>query len=473
MANGDKYDLSDLGASQSDLSDLGATPVSMPAGSYQAKKGGPILNARTALQPSIETDPEGYALAQSRKKLANIIPNEEAYRQDPRLRNVTLPAGVSPSDVAANENQYMKQSGQFAGTTAGAMATGGLFPVIRGAGVAPNLLRFGGRVLASGAGTGTGALVGGASPAEAKSAAISGAAFQPLAEGTSALLSKVAPPMAESALKVSERMRGRGRTIGQAVLENTQGVRPSTLAAQAKSQISDLTSQMEDAVHQATQSGVTGSSQPAHDVLNNAISSLPRNARTIRDKLASLHDLLDLDQSGRTQFTPDELLEMKRGIGQEIQSWPPEWQRMSAVQQVKQRLYGALDNELDNLVPGNSDLNQKISSLIPARQQAMRLSDQAGVMQRIAGRVAAHTGALAGAGIGGFLGYREGGPRGALVGSALGLGVPEFLASPTTQMILARSASGGGRLALSPYLLALEKSLISQQPRNQRNNAQE
>lgn len=347
------------------------------------------------------------------------------------------------------------------GEALGAMATGGLLKTPAGASAAEKLLKLAGRAALSGAGVGAGAAAGGASPAEVGSAAATGAVMQPVAEGISAAASNLAPKIAESALNITDRMRGRGRTIGDAVLEETTGVKPSTLAADTRQAIGNLVGQMERAVDTATQSGVTGSTQGAHDILNNSLSDLPRNAKTIRAKLEGLHDLLDLDNNPRTDYTPTELLEMKRGIGQEMKTWPLEWQKMDAVKQVQQRLYGAIDKELDHLVPGNAELNQTISSLIPAKQQAAKLAEGASIAQLMAHRLAAHTGALAASGVGGAVGYREGGPTGAAIGAAAGLALPEIASSPTGQMVLARMLNALGPKATSPEMLPLVKALAA------------
>jgi hypothetical protein len=310
---------------------------------------------------------------------------------------------------------------------------------------------------------------------------VQGAILQGGGEGAGALLKRAAPSMAESALNVTERMRGRGRTIGQSALDETTGVRPATIRAQAGDQLGRLTSQMENSVHQATSQGAMGSTAPAQQALNDTFDSLPRNARALRAKVLGLGDLLDLRPQGSigpvtTAYTPDELLEMKRGIGKEIQSWPPEWQKMPEVKGVQTRLYGALDNELDRLVPGNADMNQRISSLIPVQKQATRLGDQAPLGQRLAHRAAAHTGALAGTGIGGYLGSQEGNTpaerrKNALLGAAAGFVLPELATTPTAQMTMARgmNAAPQGISAMLPFL----RVLASQPARKPQNDEQQ
>jgi hypothetical protein len=348
--------------------------------------------------------------------------------------------------------------------TLGAMATAGLLKTPGGATMASKLLHLAGRSALSAAGVGGGAFAAGASPQEVQGAAESGAVAQPVAEGASAAASSLAPKIAESALKITDRMRGRGRTIGEAVLENTTGIKASTLAPEIRQAIGSITQDMEAATHAATQSGVTGSAQPAQQALNDAISKLPRNARTVAAKLNGLHDLLDLGGGPQASYTPDELLEMKRGIGKEMGTWGMEWQKLSDVQAVRERLYGAIDGELDRLIPGNAEKNQIISSLIPAKQQATRISGGATIAERMAHRMAAHTGALASAGFGGTLGYEKGGVPGAAAGAIAGLAIPEVATSTPGQMAAARLFNSLGETATSnaSHILPLIKALAAQ-----------
>ena len=257
-----------------------------------------------------------------------------------------------------------------------------------------------------------------------------------------------APAIAESALGITQRARGYGRTIGREVLDSTSGVSPGKVAESSKQAIGDLTSKMENAVHDATVRGVMVSTQPAHQALDEAIAKTPRNARDLIGKLNDLRDSLNLDspvsgQAPRMIHTPDELLEIKRGVGKTISTWPPEWQRLDDVKRAKQGIYRALDSELDRTVSGNAKVNQKISSLIPAKQAAIKASQGDSLSQRVAGRMLAHTGALAGSVGGAIVGGREGGAPGAVIGGMAGLVAPEILGSRTAQMALARAASKG------------------------------
>jgi hypothetical protein len=396
--------------------------------------------------------------------------------QDPANKPFTLPwlkrQGISAVDALTQDLPAIGGVlGGAAGSEAGPVgAMGGSGMGAMGGTAAKQMIR---RWM----GFGDSPTTAGAAANEITGQGLTNAALQGTGDAASAVLKKAAPSMAESALNVTERMRGRGRTIGKAALDETSGVRPKTIKAQATSRLGELTGQMEDAVHQATQQGAVGSTLPAHQALNDAIDSMPRNAHSLRAKVMDLGSLLDLRPPGSigpvpTDFTPDELLEIKRGIGKEIGSWPPEWQKMPDVKSVQSKLYGALDGELDRLVPGNQQSNQTISSLIPVKQQATRLSDAASTSQRIAHRVAAHTGALAGTGIGGYMGYREGGPRGAAIGAAAGLALPELLASPTAQMTGARLTNAAGEYGV-PAALPFLRTLASKQQGKKTDNTQQ
>lgn len=90
-----------------------------------------------------------------------------------------LPPTASQAEV---ENAYNRESSKLIGTTSGAMTGQALGPS------GPGIINLAGRALTTGAGTGGGALAGGASPKEAAITGAFGAVLQPAAElGMSAL----------------------------------------------------------------------------------------------------------------------------------------------------------------------------------------------------------------------------------------------------------------------------------------------
>jgi hypothetical protein len=246
----------------------------------------------------------------------------------------------------------------------------------------------------------------------------------------------VAPTFVNKALGIAGKDMKYGQTPAQAILDNTSGIRPATIARQAGQKASSLTRQMESGIADATQQTVSGqagmiSTDPAHQVLDDALASAPRNATTYKDKVSSLRDLLSLDDTGRREFTPDEILEMKRGIGKEISSWDSTARRN--VTPVTKQLYRSLDSQLDAAAPGNAELNQQIGSLITGSKRADATAGRrSGVVTQLLSRGVPAT-------AGGALGYSQGGPKGAAVGAAAGT----LLATPAGQMALARLLNAG------------------------------
>lgn len=274
-----------------------------------------------------------------------------------------------------------------------------------------------------------------------------------LGGGVQRQAAKLAPKIAESSLGVTEQLRSRSRQIGEAVLENTHGITVAKLRPEIKQAIQTITTSMENGVNRMTQSGVTGDVSGARQVLQNAISKVPRNAPSLSQKLQGLTDLLHLGNPAQTRFTPDELLEMKRGINKEIKTWPPEWQKISDVKSVEQQLYGAIDKELDRLIPGNKEKNDLINNLIAAQTRVKRMSAAAPMTQKLAQRMLTHTGALTSAAATGALGYERGGIPGAIIGGTLGLALPEMAAASPTQMAIARVLNAIGHSNLTPEVI--------------------
>jgi hypothetical protein len=183
--------------------------------------------------------------------------------------------------------------------------------------------------------------------------------------------------------------------------------------------------------------------QPAIDTVDRAIAkATKKNSGPVISKLNQVRDQLTYSVTTGQPLPiitdPVDLLNRKRGIGDLINSWTDNEKR--GVQETLPGVYRALDKELDRTVPGADVLNQRISSLIPVGQRASRLTRNAGLGQRIVGRIGAHTGALAGLVGGGLLGYQQGGMNRALEYGAAGAALPELAVSPSTQMAAARLA---------------------------------
>jgi hypothetical protein len=252
-------------------------------------------------------------------------------------------------------------------------------------------------------------------------------------------LRAIAPKVAESALGIKRADRAFGKTPGEAIINETKGVRPSTIAASAKGTLSQLNPQLDAA---AAASTIPGSLHPALSVVDDAISKAAgQNAGKTIQQLQPMRDFLTKNVANGLPLSPTQsssgVLNLKRGFGNDfLHNWNPE--TLPGVTGTGRNVYHALDAELDRTAPAAENLNQRISSLIPVEKNAESLTRGPGVLQRSAHRIAAHTGAAT-AGVGGSIaGYREGGVPGAFAGGLAGILAPELLASPTGQMIVAR-----------------------------------
>jgi hypothetical protein len=105
-------------------------------------------------------------------------------------------------------------------------------------------------------------------------------------------------------------------------------------------------------------------------------------------------------------------------------------------------MYGEMANELERKAPGISPLNQTIQSLVPVARKAGKTALADTAMQNAMGRIARPTGALTAA----LAGLKVGG----IPGMIAGLGVPEMISDPTSQMIAARGLAGTGNALGSP-----------------------
>jgi hypothetical protein len=260
-------------------------------------------------------------------------------------------------------------------------------------------------------------------------------------------LQAVAPKIAETALGVTPKLRRPGRAIGQAVLDETTGLSPSKIAASTQDVLTGLNQQLETA---AANSPHVASTQPALQViLNEAQKAAEKNSGQTLEKLNQVWDQLTKEYGTSNPIPSDlpasRILQLKRGVDDLVKNWQPA--ERQGFDPILKQVRGALDAELDRTVPEAAELNQRMSSLIPAKQRAVIESSKAPFVQRVLGRTKAHTGALVGAAVGGSAGYREGGTPGALVGGVAGLVTPEIIAEPSVEMALARLAQKGGTIS--------------------------
>jgi len=275
-----------------------------------------------------------------------------------------------------------------------------------------------------------------------------GAAAGAIGGGLGEAARAAAPSVAESALGITKRMRGYGKTPGVAALEETSGLAPATIEKQAQQKIGGLTSGIESSA--AAHPG-TVSLQPAIDTIDQEIAkATSQNNGQAIEQLGRVKDALTKGAVTGNPLAVDQsasnALNMKRGLrSQFVKNWNPEL--MSGTRAVAAKASGAIDNSLDTaLGPDFQSANQKISSLIPVAERSESLERDPSIAQKVGNRVAAHTGALIGSAAGGAEGYREHGAPGAVIGSLAGLTIPELLAHPATQMAAARVMNNPGVL---------------------------
>lgn len=287
------------------------------------------------------------------------------------------------------------------------------------------------RLLTSAAGAG---LVNKAQGGSLLGGAAAGAAGAGIGEGMRA----AAPLVAESALGIPKAARAFGKTPGKAILEETRGIRPDTIAQSAQERMNQLTPELES---KAAASPNLVSLKPAREHIAAQMGKAEgENTEGIHNQLNRMGNTL-AERFWTKQAIPEEIsaadaLSLKRGFGKEHTTWNPETH--SSVLLTGRHAYGLLDKGIDQAVPEGAELNQRISSLIPVARRAESVSRNPPAIQRALGRFGAHTGALTMGGLGAGAGYKEGGLPGAVAGGVTGVLAPELIASPEGQMAAAR-----------------------------------
>jgi len=291
-----------------------------------------------------------------------------------------------------------------------------------------------------------------------------------------------ARPLVKSALGLPGKAEAFGATPAKAVLEETSGVRPSSIALSGRTALKELNSELES--NAATAKGPL-SLAPARATLEDAANKAAgANSIATPREIAPMQRQLTIPESGfagNVEFakgantpitinqnptglfgpngqaltkpslirgpspepvvaeeqTPLTGLKMKRQFDQDfIRNWNPQANTKGQLG-VARSAYHDLASEVNRTVPGAPELNQRISSLIPAVDRAEAVNLSAGPGERILNRVARPTGALAPA----LLGLHEGGVPG-MVGAITG---QETLSSPVVKMMGARTLFNGGK----------------------------
>jgi len=367
------------------------------------------------------------------------------------------------------DNKAAGASGMIRGL--GRAAAGGALPLLGGGLVSAPLATIGGAVLGGAGAAGGGKLArlgaqklgggeGAQDLAQDVGEGVGGAvAGPPLIKLIGKGVQAPAGPIAETALGIRKLDRAYGKTPGQAVLDETSGFRPSTIAKSAQSKLHTLNTQLEDLADSSTQ---PASLIPALKVLGDAESkATSRNSSGILKQLTPMREHLTTNTATGLPLSPTQtsrgLLNLKRGFGDEFIHGPWNPETMSGTRSTAARTYGALDSELDRTVPEASELNQRVSSLIPVARRAESVDRGAGGLQQALGKIAKPTGALVGA----IEGFRHAGIPGAIAG----LGIPAVISSPTIQMVTARGLNATGNSLQEPAAAAAARLIPLLKPR--------
>ena len=270
-----------------------------------------------------------------------------------------------------------------------------------------------------------------------------GAAGGAAGELIGAGMRSIAPKLAESGLGITKVDRAFGKTPGKAILNETSGLRPSTIADSGQKRLNQLVPEMESKV---ASSPNTVSLAPARQITADAESkAMKLNAPGLYGQMTPMSDFLDHNFATMQKFPQDvpasEALNLKRGFSKEfLGKWNPETHADTLA--TGRKAYRALDAGIDQAVPEAAPLNQRISSLIPVVNRAESVSRNAPTTQLMVKKIAAPTGALLGPIFGGEEGYRHGGVPGAIAGAGLGMAAPLLVTTPEGQMIMARAMHG-------------------------------
>jgi hypothetical protein len=266
-------------------------------------------------------------------------------------------------------------------------------------------------------------------------------------------LKSLAPTMAEVAMGTRAADRSLGKTPGVAILNETSGISPGSIARQAFDKHAGYTGDLNS---EALNSQIPVDLSPARAAVRSfGNTAAKQNNPTNIKEIQALEDQITQRSTGpiAPSVSADEGLGLRRGVDALIDSWNPNNKRAlsdSAIAAVRK----AMNDELAKSVPDFAALNLKISNLIPVAARAGATDLNAGVAQKVLGRLTAPTGALLPAGLGAEEGYRHGGVSGGIAGAAAGLILPHVLTSPTTLMMGARALNSGGVGAVAKMLTA-------------------
>ncbi len=263
------------------------------------------------------------------------------------------------------------------------------------------------------------------------------AAGSALARAAGRGLQSAARVPAKVALKLPGKTEAFGATPSQAILEDTSGFRPATIAKTGQAKINELKPQMESAVSSAK---TPIDLAPGRTAIEDAMQVASNEGDVASfNQLLKMRDAMEKNMVTGQQYPPTipprEALDLKRGFGRQFADYNPDVHEN--VNRIAKGVRGEINDQIHSAAPEAQSLDQRIQSLIPVVNRAETVSRGAGIGERVLGRMARPTGGM----LPGAVGYHEFGIPG-LIGGLLGV---EATASAVPLMCSARGMYGLGR----------------------------
>lgn len=242
-----------------------------------------------------------------------------------------------------------------------------------------------------------------------------------------------------------------GAKAGKAILGETNGILPDSIRKSASGVLGELNPQLNAAADESTALIPMG---PAREAASEQIGraqtqNQPRLIKGVQRMGSQLMERdyepgLGAEGPSATLPIPDEVpardyLELRRGIGKALPagSWSPE--SSNAFKAPRNAIYGTMTDQFHNAVPGTEELDNRISSLIPATKEPKNFFFGHAL------------GPGVGATLGGVGGYRRGvGPEGTDILGGLKEGTLGALGGATAGFIYPAAMNSAARIGYGP-----------------------
>ena len=378
---------------------------------------------------------------------------DEAVRKIPGIGEwLTTPANGTPADKAIAHTHQMatphgtaQNLGYGTGEAAQFLIPGGAEEVgaAKLASLAPRL----GRAAAPLARMATSALSSGAVNAAQGGSPVTGAEMGAGGSLLGSALKAASPYVTE----IAQGIHTPGAKAGKAILDETSGILPDSIRKSASGVLGELNPQLNAAADESTALIPMGPARAAasEQIGRAQTQNQPRLIKGVQRMGSQLMERdyepgLGAEGPSATLPIPDEVpardyLELRRGIGKALPagSWSPE--SSNAFKAPRNAIYGTMTDQFHNAVPGTEELDNRISSLIPATKEPKNFFFGHAL------------GPGVGATLGGVGGYRRGvGPEGTDILGGLKEGTLGALGGATAGFIYPAAMNSAARIGYGP-----------------------